>query len=187
MGNRWQAKWLGLDTRGAPQIQQLADEAEKFCARWFKNQPVKSLMVITGEVRTGKSHTAKKIFRFCHTAAFTAFEGQKWGTRAIPSSLFLSWPEVVAQLSEKNRSIMEDAFAADLLVLDDIGADNDPWKVGTDALCQILSRREQKFTVITTNIHSVGWLERFDQRIADRLLRNSVVLDLSQVKPYRKL
>lgn len=186
MKTRWQTKWLGLDVSGNPQLQELADQAEKFCGRWAKNTPTKSLLVIVGEVRTGKSHVAKKIFRFCHTAAFTAFESQRWGTRAIPSSLFLLWPEVVSALSEKNRSVMEDAFATDLLVLDDVGADNDPWKIGGDALCQIMSRREDKFTVITTNIQTAQWMERFDQRVGDRLLRNSVVVDLSKVPPYRK-
>jgi DNA replication protein DnaC len=186
MKTKWQTKWLALDVRGHCQLQELADQAEKFCGRWAKNNPAKSLLVIVGEVRTGKSHVAKKIFRFCHTAAFTAFESQCWGTRAIPSSLFLPWPEVVSALVEKNRSIMDDAFQTDLLILDDVGADNDPWKIGGDSLCQILSRRENKFTVITTNIQPAQWVERFDQRVADRLLRNSVVVDLSQVQPYRK-
>jgi len=29
-------------------------------------------------------------------------------------------------------------------------------------------------------------MERFDQRVGDRMLRNSVVVDLSKVEPYRQ-
>lgn len=185
MKTRWKTKWLALDTRDNPILEELAEQVERFCGRWAHNNPAPGLLVIAGEVRTGKSHIARKIYHFCHAAAFLVFKKRHWGNVSVPSSLFLAWPEVVSALSEKNRSIMEEASTADLLILDDIGADNDPWKIGGDALCQILSRRERRFTVITTNILPAHWADKFDGRVADRLLRNSVVLDLSKVKPYR--
>ena len=74
---------------------------------------------------------------------------------------------------------MEDAFNADLVVIDDVGSENDPWKVCADKFCQILSRREKKFTVVTTNVTPEQWTERFDGRINDRLMRSSVVNQLS--------
>lgn len=81
---------------------------------------------------------------------------------------------------------MDDAFENDLVILDDIGAETDQYKSGipNDKLCQILSRREKRFTVVTTNIAPQNWMERFDGRINDRLCRNSVILDISGVPSY---
>lgn len=179
----WQQKWIGLDVV-APEIQSLATAAEKFCGRWFKNETDKSLIVIVGNYGTGKSHTAKAIHKFCATAAFSAFETGKWGCEQMPSAMFLSWPEAASQFNEKNFSVMTDAMNADLLIVDDIGAENDPWKICADKLCQVLSRREKKFTVVTTNIQPAEWAKVFDGRINDRLLRNSVVVDISNVPSF---
>jgi len=80
--------------------------------------------------------------------------------------------------------MIHDAMDSDLLIVDDIGAENDPWKICADKLCQVMSRREKRFTVITTNIQPAQWAQVFDDRINDRLLRNSVVVDISNVKSY---
>lgn len=184
MRTNWQNKWLAIDVSQSPALQSAADDVEAFCARWFGNKPGKSLLMLCGEVRTGKTHLAKRIHRFGLASARLAFDRRCWGATAVPSVDFISFPELACQLGEKNRSYMDDAFASSLLILDDVGAENDPWKVCADALCQILSRREQAFTVITTNVMPVAWGEKFDVRICDRFLRNSVVLDLSEVKPY---
>lgn len=73
---------------------------------------------------------------------------------------------------------MEDAFNSELVIIDDVGSENDPWKVCADKFCQILSRREKKFTVVTTNVKPEEWTERFDGRINDRLMRFSVVCQI---------
>jgi len=180
---RWQQKWLGMDNV-APAIQTLATEAEAFAGRWFNNNTDISNLVIVGNFGSGKTHTAKAIFRFCSWATMAAFETRKWGAVRFPICTFLSWPEVSNAITEKQFGSVEDAIEHDLVILDDIGAENDPFKVCADRLCQILSRRERKFTVITTNVVMENWGTRFDGRISDRLLRNSVIVDISAVKSY---
>lgn len=180
---KWQQKWIRLDVVH-PLLQIAGDEAENFCARWFNNSPKNSLLVIVGTYGSGKSHTAAAIFRFCLNAAMRSYELRKWPGSQFPTCHYLRWPEVVSQFEQKNTSAMTDALETSLLVLDDIGADHDPWKVAADKLCQILSRRERMFTVATTNIQPGEWAERFDGRIADRLLRNSVVVDLTGVPSF---
>lgn len=185
---KWQQKWIGLDIVH-PNLQNLADEAERFCGRFFHNNAQKSLLVIVGNFGSGKSHTAKSIFKFCAAASLSAFETEKWGqsgSMKFPSSIFVSWPEAANAFSEKQFGIMEDAFENELLIIDDIGAENDPWKICADKLCQILSRREKKFTVVTTNVPPVNWADKFDGRIDDRLCRNSVIVDISAVPSYAK-
>ena len=180
---KWQQKWIALDVVH-PDLQTLATATEAFCTRWYHNDSEKSLLVVVGNYGSGKSHTAKAIYRFCGAMAFAAFETGKWGSRQTPSALFISWPEAASQFNEKNFSIIPDAMDSDLLIVDDIGAENDPWKICADKLCQVLSRREKRFTVITTNIQPAEWAQKFDGRINDRLLRNSVVVDISKVKSY---
>ena len=179
----WQRKWLGLDVTSKA-VQRMADEAEKFTARWFRNHPHSSLLVLAGEYGTGKSHVARAIHRFATTAAWSAFhENKAWGAR-IPGSLYLRWPEVADAFKEGQYGVLEDCFTESLVILDDVGAEHDPSKNAADKFCQVLTRRERLFTLVTTNISPALWPERFDGRIADRLLRNSVVVELSDTRSY---
>lgn len=180
---QWQRKWMGLDVV-TPMIQALADEAEAFAGRWYRNNPTRALLVLAGEPGVGKSHVAKKLNQFARAAAHSSFETGAWGLDAVPGSLELNWPEVVDGFKEGHYWIVDDCLTVELLTIDDLGAENDPSKNAADKLCQILSRREQLFTIITTNIAPVNWEERFDARIADRLLRNSALVDLFNVPSY---
>ena len=182
----WQRKWIGLDRQGAGagKIQELADAASEFCLRWIRGTPQPALLVICGNTGTGKTHTAKAIHRFCGLSARMAFDGRNWGANRVPSTFYLSWPVAANLFNEKNLSVMVDASENDLVVLDDVGAENDPWKICADKLCQILSRRENKFTVLTTNIMPEAWPEAFDVRITDRLFRNSKIIELNEVASY---
>jgi DNA replication protein DnaC len=180
---KWQQKWIGLEVVH-PKLQELGDSASSFCGRWFANDPEKSLLVIIGHYGSGKTHVARAIFKFALTASMAAFETRKWPGGRFPQSMYLPWPQAVNEFEQKNFSCLADAMSVELLVLDDIGAENDPWKVASDRLCQILSRRERMFTVVTSNIQPAEWADKFDGRIADRLLRNSVIVDLSGVPSY---
>lgn len=114
----------------------------------------------------------------------SAYETRRWPGGRFPQSIFVAWPEAAAQFGEKNYSVVQDAIGNELVILDDIGAENDPWKICADKLCQILTRREQMFSIVTTNVQPADWTEKFDGRIHDRLLRNSVVVDLTGVPSY---
>jgi DNA replication protein DnaC len=161
----------------------MATEARKFCARWFRNHPCPGLLVLAGQTGCGKTHTARRIADFARRASFSAYENGQWGTK-VPSVDFVYWPEFVDKIRAGQAGQMRDAFESDLLVLDDLGAADDPFRIGTDKLCQVLTMREKRFTVATTNIEPAAWEQSFDRRIADRLLRNSVVVDLTQVPSY---
>jgi len=120
-----------------------------------------------------------------------AFEMGGWGkVGRVPSSTFTRWPEFVDDLRTWQRSGtgrhlgFDEMVVSDLLTIDDIGADDDPWKGGSDKLCQLLTRREKEFTVVTTNIEPAHWPEKFDIRIADRLMRNSEVVNLFGLESY---
>lgn len=183
---QWQRKWLDLEVHH-PSIQQMADEAQEWAFRWFRNIQTHSLLVLHGNSGCGKSHIASRIYGYARAAAFTAYEKGHW-QEGPPLLCMLRWPETTSALVDQNiEQWCEDAIKAGMLILDDIGAENDPWKKATDRLCQILTRRERKFTFVTTNVAADQWPVRFDVRIADRLCRNSVIVDLSQCPSFALL
>jgi DNA replication protein DnaC len=178
---QWQRKWLDLEITH-PAIQEVATAAE----RWFENDRRNSLLVLTGDTGTCKSHVADKIHKFCRAAALRAFDSGRHGRSSIPSVAFLHWPTSASKFFDKSiaNAIVEDASNATLRIIDDIGAEKDQWDDAKDKLCQILSRSDEKFTVVTTNIAPKDWAAKFDIRVADRLLRNSVVKELRDVTSF---
>ena len=120
------------------------------------------------------------------SAAFRAFEagqGKTWAIR-VPSVSFIHWPEVAQDIRERKFASIADMKQEDLLVLDDVGAEQDPFKDVAATLCQVMSRREERFTVITSNVPIEKWPERFDTRVTDRLLRNSELVNLFGLPTY---
>jgi DNA replication protein DnaC len=178
---KWQQKWLKLENN-CPQVQDMADEVQAWCRRFFNHDPQQTLLVIDGEPGNGKSHCAKAAFRWLLQVSFAAWEARKYPR--VPLVSFFHWPTITDAIREKEFGAVQEAFEADALVLDDVGADDDPWKQSADKLCQILSRREKKFTLLTTNIGEHEWTEKFDARIVDRLMRNSVIVNLAGAPSY---
>lgn len=183
LNTAWQRKWIALDATDK-MLLDLGDTAESFCSRFYRNTTRQSLLVLSGVTGCGKSHTAKAIFKFCTAACSRSFEEGHWGDKKRPSTVFIRWPEAASEFANKRDYLMEDMFEHDLVVLDDVGAENDPWKICADKLCQVLTRRESKFTVVTTNVPPTEWSAKFDVRIADRFMRNSVIADLTGVPSY---
>ena len=166
---KWQRKHLALNITH-PKLQELADVAEEYCQRFHRQEPGPTLLVIVGNPTTGKSQVARGICQ--------------WARLVAPDSIFLFWPHVASRIYRKDYSALTRADAASLVTIDDLGAEHDPFKIAADQACQILSAREQKHTVITTNIDPANWHEFFGHRIAERLLRNSQVVHLAGVPSY---
>lgn len=102
----------------------------------------------------------------------------------IPSVTWRYWPKVVDGFKEMRYEIMDDLLEGDIIFLDDVGAEHDPSKNGVDKLCQIVNRRERKFSVITTNLAPEQWEDKWDGRVADRLLRASQIVSLAEIPSY---
>ena len=177
LANAWQRKWVALEVTH-PRLQKLGDAAESFCSRWVNQDPV--LLYLCGPTGTGKSHVARAILRFCRASASRASR-----TRMLSSAAW-RWPELADEFKAKNFSALDDVFTTDLAIIDDIGAEDDPFNVAADKLCQILSRREKKFTVITSN-KAPEEFAAIDPRIADRMFRNSKIVDLAGVTSFAEL
>lgn len=162
----------------------MADEIENYARRLHKWDNSKPLLVIFGPPGNGKTHIAKRLHSWAMHVAMNIYDTNKLKCSSIPSVLWRYWPRVVDGLKEGRYEIVDDLLEEDIIFLDDLGSEHDPSKNGVDKLCQIINRRERKFSVFTTNLSPEAWEDKWDLRVADRLLRYSQIVDLSEIPSY---
>lgn len=168
-----------------PAVQDAADACSKLARAIGMNDALVPLLVLCGEPGCGKTHLLRRMIAWARRESFGLWER---GVLKKPlSTSVVSWPAVCDGFKEGLYGITDDLMRDDFVAIDDIGAEHDPSQNATDKLCQILSRRESKWTLITTNIAPTAWGSRFDARVSDRLLRRSTVVDMSQVPSFSTL
>jgi hypothetical protein len=180
----WQRRNLRLVVTH-PKVQEAADACEKLAKKIVNKDALIPLLVLWGNNGCGKSHFGKRFSEWIRANSFAMYE--QFGHDHPVASMSASWPEVADAFKEGEYGIVRDLCESDFVFIDDIGAEHDPSKNAADKLCQILSRRENKWSIVTTNIQPAEWEARWDARIADRLLRRSVVVDMSQVPSFSTL
>lgn len=144
--------------------------------------------VISGQTGVGKTHVAERISAYVSTNQITAWARGWWMGTHIPSPCFLRWPDAVRMSDQRFEEAISEAAKARLTVLDDLGAETDRFK-NDDASARLLSvfeamRPSWKWVLIATNVPVAAWKQRWDQRIADRLMQFARI-DLSAVPSYR--
>jgi DNA replication protein DnaC len=180
----WLNKWLKMEITH-PEIVALQSEVYNFCASYAKQPKRGHRMIIYGENGSGKSHAAKSIFKWAGRVAMNLpmVHGDS-GELKLADALFFNWPMVVDGFKTGQWYVIEEMFPCSLLVLDDLGAEHDPSKIGVEKLYQIMEQRINKWTVITTNIPPESWEEKFERRIASRFLRNARHISLVNVPDF---
>ena len=101
--------------------------------------------------------------------------------------IFWHYPDLLDTFKRGGWDVVADMFETCFLAIDEIGGGHDPSRIGVDKLCQILTRREHRWTIVTTNYPQAAWEETFDRRVASRLFRNATQLDLSDVPDFATL
>ena len=178
----WLSKWVAMEDRH-PAVIELKQVIWSFCKRLTEAPAQGAKLVLVGNSGAGKSMAAAKVFHWLG-AVNHGLEFVEDGRIRIPSREWLYWPSFLDALKAGEWNRVRSACNSTLLVMDDIGSDHDPSKLGVDKLCTILERRARMWTIITTNVMPSEWENRFDRRVASRLLRNGRVVDLSQVPDY---
>lgn len=170
-----------------PQLQALENEVYDFCAGYAKCPSRGYRLIIFGNNGTGKSHAAKAIRSWANRMAIELPLVQGEVGLRLATAEFHNWPSVVDKLKSGEWEMIEEMQEANLLVLDDIGAEHDPSKMGAEKLYLLLENREFKWTVITTNVSEPSWELKFEKRIASRLLRNVRHVPLDEVPDFKSL
>ena len=135
------------------------------------DQEGRKTLLLLGEAGRGKSHLARQVRGFVNDIGVRAWHEGYW-PRPITCG-FWSWAKLV---EPDGSSTLRDALEADVAVIDDIGSEKDQFRSGapTETLRQFLDDREHRFTMLTTNVPAHLWAERWDGRVADRLLSKAV-------------
>lgn len=162
-----------FEPTGQESVRNLA-KAREITGRYLKGEVFNT--ILTGNAGAGKSHLAKSIAEAVNDNA------NPW--RSI---LFLSIDEWLLWIrstysdkltTETEQSILDKTAANDLLVLDDLGAETG--FIGTEKtasdftqrmLYGLLNRRQDKSTIITTNLNSTQISNMYDQKIISRMYR----------------
>jgi len=190
----WSRRWLRIKTLGDPQLERM-ERTFVGAANLMHKQPGDGVLIVAyGRNGTGKTTCARGLadwaFKWLRLAQYVP----RGGFVRSPATQFWSWPELLDALKGGSWGIVKELFppshdpesntGCELLIIDELGGGHDPTFVGVDKLCQILSARENAWTVVTTNILPAAWETSFDLRVKSRLHRNAVHIDLSEVPDY---
>lgn len=172
----WRQRWLSfLATDPANQV--MAVEAEHFAGRWLRNHPSPGLLVLAGDQSVGNSKTARALWRFARAAGSFAYDQGSWHLPA-PGCSYVNWPEEAKWCESPGYSLPHEILHDSLVVLDDVGKEGSLSLDASNRRCQILARRERKFTIITTPQRQSEWAWNFEPRVIERFRMNSVIVDI---------
>ncbi len=184
----WQRKWLRLDST-RPQVQTAADDVEKWAARFSRCKREKTgHLVIVGDYGVGKTEMAERMQEWVRGIRVSLWP-KFWPK--IPRVEFIEFGHVAFLETVEFKNWLSDNTevdkGTDLMFLEDIGAEVDRFKTGepTERLREIFNAFKNKWLVVTTNVPVKQWESRWDGRVMDRLLRNSVIVDMSGVPSYQ--
>lgn len=158
-------------------MQVMASATEAWCKRVRDNERrIARMIILVGVFGCGKTQMLRGAARWIKDICNTVWPG-KWANTV--SYVVISWPKFCFEvLDNKERGLYEDAVASDVIFIDDVGAEEDRFKSGasTRLLGDLLGDIESKFVFLTTNIPPDQWVEKWDGRVEDRLMRNMPVI-----------
>lgn len=181
----YRARQIGLDESFAPAAAKLSKAGEWFIRAMSVNDTSRGRqLALAGSPGCGKTHVARSIYRFA----------QAWGADLILAhrlshwaALWIDWPAVAeAQDEDRFQDILYQLNGATFVAIDDVGSEADRFRSGAGAsrLRRVLSRAENKWLVLTSNLGLEQLLDCYDARPADRL-RACQWLDVGEVPSYR--
>lgn len=165
-----------FETLGEPSLEKAKNAAARFvndAALWLDGKAKPRWVSFVGRSGTGKTHLAKEIYRYVWRNLGGENDRQKLFCLDFR---FAAADELAQQWRERKSAYLPEFERAPLLVVDDMGTVADKSGFVTDAMYTLLSRRMGKWTVITSNLTYSSISEQFDERLADRMLRDGNVV-----------
>lgn len=160
-----------FETFREPKLEKMYEEA----LRWLYAISIRHFphwITFCGKSGTGKTYIASKLFDFCEKYMRDAVKID--GDR---NSLVNFYGITAADLAENFREYGADEYAlnADVLFLDDIGAEKDTTGFARGKICELLSARLGKWTILTSNFTLTELGNEYDNRITSRIIRDNNV------------
>lgn len=157
-------------------------------------------LVLVGLNGCGKTYLAERITAWVreHGRAIYERERAKAGAEGVESlwtyaqegPMFRRWQNLLTRLRQGEYYRLETDCRDWFKVIDDlgvgaIGSDGEATGFAVQKMGELLDRRLRKWTVITTNYTGRQIAERFDTRIASRLIRGgNAVCDCKDLRDY---
>nr|DAL87871.1 MAG TPA: Replicative helicase [Caudoviricetes sp.] len=161
-----------------PDLAKALIQAKQYAEHFDPTKPSNLFFQSTG-FGTGKSHLSMSVVKVAKERGYTA--------------IFTSTPKLLTKIrSTYNRNaettedrMIDNIVAADLVVFDDLGAENaGGW--GMEKLFEIIDQRSGKSNIFTTNLSSEDFRSERDMaRIFSRMMEHSTWIVLTNVPDYR--
>lgn len=193
---KWRETWIKQRlamVRYHHDVSKLEEAIWKFCIGIATSPGRGKRFVVYGNNGNGKSRCMRAVRRFIQDRAIDLpLVTNPNGDAGLVDCMLVNWAQQVDEWKKDGTWDVQEHINTNVLLIDDIGAEHDPSKVGLEKLYLILERREWKWTMITTNKHpegqagvpNSGWEQCFERRIADRLFRNAEHVDLSKLPSF---
>lgn len=176
-----------------PKLAEIEQAALTFC-RDVSDTPLQPYWLsFLGKTGNGKTHLAKRAYRWMKVNCRAPVAGLDTGTCVIDTEgrdkypwehyvfpcCYIDWRRLCGTLRSGDFSEINYLCDAWLVVLDDIGTEHDPSGFIASTLDRILNSRLRKWTLITCNLSLAQIAEGLDVRIASRMQRdNSKVIEI---------
>lgn len=170
-----------------PTVKTMIAWGARFARRAILRERPFPWVIFSGESGCGKSRLARRASRIIRETAVDAWAGGIWPKP--PTVVFSDWPRLCEIKDQEDyEEAARDLREADVIALDDLGAETDRFRSGEplSRLRRLLSDLEGKAVIITTNLRSTEWAAKWDGRIESRL---SIAkhLDCFDVPDYRPM
>ena len=180
-------RWFKMDERHQ-EIKVMCEATEAWVRRFLTANRDKRTLVIYGRTGTGKSMVSRAALKTIGAIGISAWS-EGFRNKCPQSSVSFEWSALsaIGPADRNEGTIWIDAIEAEVLALQDIGTEVDRFKSGAsiENLRLILEAKQNKWTIITTNIPAENWKEAWDIRVDRRLKTNSEIVSVRNAPTYQ--
>lgn len=176
---------LKFDTFGEDCLKKAVETSQRYIAMLRDNKrPI--WLSFVGNSGVGKTYLARQVFNFAIRKIAKSYK--TYGENGIyVGDCYATTADRLAEMWREQKNSRSDDYAtADILFIDDIGTTADRSGFITDAMYSLLSRRIGKWTILTSNLSYSAISEQFDERLADRMIRDGNIVVKMDCESYSR-
>ena len=169
------AAFAGFETLDDPELEKMLAQSAQFLREVIAGGPPRWLSFI-GKCGTGKTFLANLLFGEVKRVP----KMMQSRTLINPVKQFY-WPRLLSRLRDQEYWLLSELAECNFLFLDELSLEHYPSGFAGDRLCELLSVRVGRWTMITSNL-TMEQIGQIYTRIPSRMIRNrSVVVQVNTV------